>query len=65
MSAAMEFRQNECGSDAKIKKYIHGLCVNASQLLADGMWNTSNLISDDRYYAAMINVQMSVNPANV
>ena len=58
MAAAIDYRENVCGGDEKIKKYIHELCVNVSNLLVNQLWNTSNLLSDESYYGALINIEI-------
>ncbi len=61
MTAAIEFRQNICGGDENIKKYIRNLCLNVNDLLVNKMWNTSNLLTDESYYAALVNIEMPTN----
>ena len=58
MAAAIEYRENVCGGDEKIKTYIHDLCIDVSNLLVNQIWNTSNLVTDSSYYGAMVNIEL-------
>eukprot|EP01084_Bolivina_argentea_P043673 80439_1 len=58
MAAAIQFREEICNGDQRVIDYIHNLCVNASDLLANKIWNSSDLLKDSKYYGAMINVEI-------
>ena len=61
MSAALDYRENVCDGDDKIKKYIHELCIDVNNLLVNQMWNTSNLLTDDNYYGGLVNIEIPTN----
>lgn len=56
ISDAIDFRQT-IANESDIFSYNHQLAVQAGNLLAK-MWNTSTLISDERYLSTMNNIQL-------